>query len=71
MLKCFQEFQGYSKGYHATVLAFFYSVIWGNIQNAQDLFESLVNIVGPVRQAMHLNCQSMDANIKFDKASQI
>ena len=34
-------------------------------------FELLVNIVGPVRQAIRLKCQSMDANFKFDKASQI
>ena len=40
-------------------------------QNPQDFFESLVNIIGPVRQAMRLKCQSRDANLKFGKASQI
>ena len=35
----------------------------------QIFFELLVNIVGLVRQAMRLKCQSMDA--KFDKTSQI
>ena len=37
----------------------------------QIFFELLVNIVGLVRQAMRLKCQSMDANFKFDKTSQI
>ena len=32
---------------------------------------SLVNIVGLVRQAMRLKCQSTNANFKFDKGSQI
>ena len=35
------------------------------------MFKSLVNIVGPLRQAVHLKCQSTDANFKFNKASQI
>ena len=43
--------------------------VQNNIQNSQDFFESLVNIVGPVRQAMCLKCQSTD--FMFDKASQI
>ena len=38
---------------------------------SQKNFESLVNIVGPVIQAMRLKCQSADPNFKFDKASQI
>ena len=60
------------KGFLGNKLSmFFYSAVRNNIQNAQDFFESLVNIVAPVRQAMHLKCQSTDANFKFDKASQI
>ena len=50
---------------------FFDYAVQNNIQNSQDFFESLVNIVGPVRQAMRLKCQSTDANFTFDKASQI
>ena len=50
---------------------FFDSAVQNNIQNAQDFFESLVNIAAPVRQTMHLKCQSTDANFKFDKTSQI
>ena len=47
------------------------SAVQNNTQNAQDFFETLVNIVGPVRQAIRLKCQSMGANFKFDNASQI
>ena len=47
------------------------SAVQNNTQNAQDFFKLLVNIVGLVRQAMRLKCQSTDANFKFDKASQI
>ena len=47
------------------------SAVQNNTQNAQDFFKLLVNIVGLVRQAMRLKCQSADANFKFDKASQI
>ena len=50
---------------------FLASAVQKNTQNLQDFFESLINIVGPVRQAMRLKCQSTDANFKFDKASQI
>ena len=50
---------------------FFDSAVQKNTQNAQDFFESLVNIVGPVRQTMRLKCQFTDPNVKFDKASQI
>ena len=50
---------------------FFDSAVQKNTQNAQDFFESLVNIVGPVRQTMCLKCQFTDANVKFDKVSQI
>ena len=50
---------------------FFDSAVQNNTQNAQDFFESLVNIAGPKRQAMRLKCQCTDANFKFDKASQI
>ena len=49
----------------------FNSAVQNNIQNVQEFFESLVNIVGPVRQTMRLKCQSTDANLEFDKASQI
>ena len=45
--------------------------VQNNIQNPRNSLESLVNIEGPVRQAMHLKCQSTDANFKIDKASQI
>ena len=47
------------------------SAVQNNTQNAQDFFETLVNIVGPVRQAIRLKCQSMGANFKFNKASEI
>ena len=50
---------------------FFDSAVQNNTQDAQDFFESLVSIVGPVTQAMRLKCQSTDANFKFDKSSQI
>ena len=41
-----------------------------NTQNVQNFFYPLVNIVGPIRQAMCLKCQSTNSNFKFDKASQ-
>ena len=50
---------------------FFDSAVQSNTQNAQDFLESLVNIVGHVRQATRFKCQSMDANFKFDKARKI
>ena len=31
----------------------------------------MVSIVGPIRQAMCLKCQSRDANFKFEMTSQI
>ena len=51
----------------------FDSAIQNNTQNTPDFFFfwSLLNIVGPVRQAMRWKCQSTDASFKFDKASQI
>ena len=61
---------GLPKGLSGDKLSvFFDSAVQNNTQNAQDFFESLVNIVGPVRQAMHLKSQSTDDNFKFDKAS--
>ena len=54
---------------------FFYSAVQNIIQNAQDFFVSLLNIGGPIRQAMRLKCQSTDANFKFgktqDKSNQV
>ena len=50
---------------------FFNPVAQNSTQNPQEFFESLVNIAGPVRQAMCLKFQPMNANFKFDKASQI
>ena len=50
---------------------FFDSAVQNNTQNAQDFFESLVNIVGHVRQATCFKCQSKDANFKIDKARKI
>ena len=47
---------------------FFNSVVQNNTQITQDFSESLVNIVGPIRQAIHLKCQSTDAGFKFYKA---
>ena len=49
----------------------FESAVQNNTKKFQDFFKSLVNIIGPVRQAMRLKCQSMDANFKIDKVSQI
>ena len=43
----FQRFQSYLKGFQAT--RFSDSAVQNNTQNAQDFFESLVNIVGPAR----------------------
>ena len=61
---------GLLKGFLGNKLSvFFDSSVQNNIQNAQDFFESLVNIVRPARQAMRLKCQSTDANFKFDKTS--
>ena len=63
---------GLLKGLSGNKLSmFFYSAVQNNIQNAQDFFESLVNIVEPIKQAMRLKCQSTDANLKFDRARQI
>ena len=42
-----------------------------NTHNIKDFFESLVIIVGPIRQAMRLKYQSTNTNFKFDKPSQI
>ena len=64
--------QGLLKGFLGNNMSlFFYSSVQNSIQNTQDFFESLVNIVRPARQAMRLKCQSTDANLKFDKTSQI
>ena len=49
----------------------FYFAIQSNTQNVQDFFESLVNIVGSVRQAIRLTCQSTDTNFKSGKVNQI
>ena len=49
----------------------FYFAIQSNTQNVQDFFESLVNIVGSVRQAICLTCQSTDTNFKSGKVNQI
>ena len=63
---------GLFKGLSGNKLSVFSdSVVQNNTQNAQNVFESLVNIVGQVRQAMRLKCQSTNANFKFQKASQI
>ena len=40
-------------------------------QNPQDFSESLVNVVGLVRQAINLKSQSANAKFKFDKVIQI
>ena len=53
------------------VSMFFDSAVQNNTQYAQDFFKSLGNIVRPVRQAMRLKCQSMNANFTFDKARRI
>ena len=53
------------------VSLFFDSAIQHNTHNPRDFFHSLVKIVGPIRQAMQLKCQSKESNLKFDKASQI
>ena len=45
--------------------------VFFDFQKPQDFFESLVNIIGPIRQFMFLKCQSRDANLKYGKASQI
>ena len=67
-----QGFLGYSKGCQATSWAYFLILLFKiTLKMPQIFFELLVNIVGLVRQAMRLKCQSMDANFKFDKASQI
>ena len=51
------------KGFSGKKLrVFFDSTVQNNIQNNQDFFESLVNIVGPVRQAMHLKRRSLKKN---------
>ena len=61
---------GLLKGFLGNKLSvFFDSSVQNSIQNAQDFFESLVNIVRPARQAMRLKCQSTDANFKFGKTS--
>ena len=63
---------GLLKGLSGNKLSvFFDSAVQNNIQNAQNFFESLINIIKPIRQAMRLKCQSKDANFKFEKASQI
>ena len=63
---------GLLKGLSGNKLSvFFNSPVQNNIQNAQNFFESLINIIKSARQAMHLKCQSKDANFKFEKASQI
>ena len=63
---------GLLKGLSGNKLSvFFDSAVHNNTQNAQDVFESLVNIAGPVRQGMRLKCQSTNANFKFDRASEI
>ena len=68
----FARLPGLLKGLSVNKLSvFFDSAIQNNTQNTQDFSESLVNIVGPVRQALRLKCQSTDANFKFDKLSQI
>ena len=62
--------QGLLRGLSGNKLGvFFDSSVQSNTQNTHDFFKLLVNIVGPVRQAMCLKCQSTDANFKFDKAS--
>ena len=60
------------KGLSGNKLSVFFDyAVQNSTQNGQDFFESLVNIVGPIRQAMRLKCQSTYANFEFDKASQI
>ena len=53
------------------VSLFFDSAVQNNTQNPEDFFDSLVNLVGPVRQAMRLKIQSTDTAFKFDKDNQI
>ena len=50
---------------------FFNSTAQNSAQNSQDFLKLLINIVGPIRQAIHLKCKSTNAIFKFDKASQI
>ena len=57
------------KGFSGNKLRVFFDfAVQNNIQYTQDFFESLVNIVGTVREAMHFKSQSTDAKFKFDKA---
>ena len=64
-----QGFLGYSKGCQAASWAYFLILLFKITLKMPQIFFEL--LVGLVRQAMRLKCQSMDANFKFDKASQI
>ena len=44
----------YVEAMYGKLSALFDSAVQNNTQNTQDFFKSLVNIVGPVRQAMRL-----------------
>ena len=53
------------------VSVFFDSAVPSVVKSPEEFFDSLVQVVGPIRKAMLLKCQSNDSTMQFDKESQI
>ena len=52
-------------------LVVYFDTAINELISSEDYFENLVQLIGPVRKAMYLQCQSKNVSLSVDKNSQI